>query len=50
MNVDEMMAAAAQMMQNLKPDQLKAIQEMYENMSDEERAALLEQARKMGLI
>ena len=49
MNFQEMMSAAAGMMQNMSPQQLEAIKSMYENMSDEERLALMEQAKKLGL-
>ena len=48
MDPSQIMAAAAQMMQNMSPEQLEAAKQMYENMTDEERAQLLEQAKKMG--
>ena len=48
MNMQEMMAAASTMMQNMSPEQLNAIKSMYENMSDEEREALIEQVKKLG--
>ncbi len=50
MNPADMMAAASQMMQNLKPEQLESIKKTYENMSDEQRAKLIEQAKKMGIF
>jgi hypothetical protein len=49
MNLPDLIAAASKMMQNMTPEQLKSIKDMYENMSEEERAALLENAKKMGL-
>ncbi len=49
-NMSDMMAAASQMMQNLNPEQLEAVKSMYENMSDEERAAMIEQVKKMGMF
>ena len=50
MDPSQLMAAAAQMMQDLSPEQLEAAQKMYENMSEEERAELMEQAKKLGLL
>ncbi|MCP4601856.1 MAG: hypothetical protein GY847_15300 [Proteobacteria bacterium] len=50
MDMSDMMAAASQMMQNLTPEQLQSIKDMYENMSDEERAAMIEQAKNMGVF
>jgi hypothetical protein len=47
---EDMMAAAASMMQNMSPEQLSNIKAMYENMSDEERAALIEQVKNLGLF
>lgn len=47
---DQMMAAAAQAMQQMGPEQMQAIQGVLDNMSDEERAQMMEQAKKMGLI
>lgn len=48
MNMPDMMQAASQMMQNLTPEQLEAVKKMYDDMSDEERAALIEKVKKMG--
>lgn len=50
MDPAELMAAAAQMMQNMSPEQLEAAKKMYESMSEEERAALIEQTKKLGLF
>ncbi|MCP4600266.1 MAG: hypothetical protein GY847_07000 [Proteobacteria bacterium] len=50
MDPSEMMATAAQMMQNMNPEQLESAKKMYENMSDEDRAQLMEQAKKMGFF
>ncbi len=48
MDPSQMMAAAAQMMQNMTPEQLESAKKMYDNMSPEQRAELMEQAKKMG--
>lgn len=50
MSVGDLMSAAATLMKNMSPEQLKSIKDTYENMSDEDREALLENAKKMGLI
>ena len=49
-NMSDMMNAASQMMQNMNPEQLEAVKNMYENMSDEERAAMIEKVKKMGMF
>jgi len=46
---DQMMAAAAALMQQLGPEQLAAMQAAVENLSDEDKAELVERARKLGL-
>lgn len=46
LNMAEMIQAAAQMMQNMTPEQLESIKQMYDNMSDEDRAALIEKFTK----
>lgn len=48
MDPSQMMAAAAQMMQNMTPEQLDSAKKMYDSMTPEQRAELMEQARKMG--
>lgn len=50
MDMGKMMSMAADMMKNFSPDQLAAAKQMYDNMSDEERAAMLRQAREMGFF
>lgn len=50
MNPTQMIAAASKMMQNMDPAQLESAKKMVENMSDEDRAALMEQAKKMGFF
>lgn len=50
MDIGKMMSMAAEMMKNFSPDQLAAAKQMYENMSDEERAAMLRQAKEMGFF
>jgi len=46
---EQMMAAAAALMQRLGPEQLAAMQAAVENLSDEDKAQLVERARKLGL-
>ena len=50
MDLSGVMQAAAAAMQNMSPEQLQYIRDMYENMSDEQREAMIEQARKLGLL
>lgn len=50
MSPDQMIAMAAQAMQQMSPEQLQAIQSMVGGMSDEERAQMIEQAKKLGLM
>jgi len=47
---EQVMAMASQLMQQLGPEQLEALQGMLSNMSDEERAQMLEQVKKLGLF
>lgn len=49
-NMQDILSSAAGMMQNMSPEQLGSIKSLYENMSDEERAALMEQLKKLGLM
>jgi hypothetical protein len=44
-----MLAAAQAAMQQMGPDQLAALRAMLEGMTPEEQAAMIEQARKLGL-
>lgn len=50
MDASSLMQMAAGMMKNMTPEQLDSIKAMYENMSDEEREAMMEQAKKLGLF
>jgi hypothetical protein len=50
MSPEQMMAMVGQLMQQLSPEQLASLQGMVGNMSDEERAQMLEQARQLGLV
>ena len=43
-------AAAAQLLQNMSPEQRAKAQQMYGNLSDEQRQELTEQAKKMGFF
>lgn len=47
---EDMMAQAQQMMENMSEEELQNIKSMYENMSDDQRAQMMEQAKKMGLF
>jgi hypothetical protein len=49
MSKEELIAAAQAAMQQLGPDQLAAMRAMVEGMTPEEQAAMLDQARKLGL-
>lgn len=44
-----MMRRAEEMLKTLSPEQLADIQKMYEGMTDEQRAEMMEKARAMGL-
>jgi hypothetical protein len=46
---EELMGMAQAAMQQMGPDQLAAMRAMFEGMTPEEQAALMEQARKLGL-
>ena len=50
MDMGQMMSMAAEMMKNLSPEQLAAVRDMYENMSDEEKTSILEQAKDIGMF
>lgn len=43
------MAEAMEMMKSLSPEQLQGLKDMVEKMSDEDKKAMLERARSMGL-
>jgi hypothetical protein len=49
MSQEQLVAAAQAAMQQMDPDQLTALRAMMEGMTPEEQAAMLEQARKLGL-
>jgi len=49
MSPDQMMAAAAQAMQQLSPEQLESLRGMVEGLGPEDQARMIEQARKLGL-
>ncbi len=50
MSPAQMMEAAAQVMQQMPPEQLEAMRQQLEGMSEEDRAKMLEQAKAMGLL
>ena len=46
----DMMAKAQEMMSKMDPNELKAMQDKIQNMSEEERKKMMEQAKSMGLF
>jgi hypothetical protein len=46
---EDLLGMAQAAMQQMGPDQLAAMRAMFEGMTPEEQAALIEQARKLGL-
>lgn len=50
MSPDQMMAAAAQAMQQLSPEQLQSLQGMVEGLTPEDQERMIEQAKKLGLV
>ncbi len=47
---DQIMQQAADMMKNMSPDQLKAMQEAFTNMSEEQKAELIKKGKDLGII
>lgn len=45
-----MASQAQEMMQNMSPEQLKAIQDMVANMTDDQKLEMMKQAKDMGLM
>ena len=45
-----LMNQAQEMMRNMSPDQLKNLQNMYANMDDSQKEAIMKQAKDMGLF
>ena len=50
MDLSQLASTAANMMKNMNPKQLENIKDMYSNMSDEQRAEIIERAKKFGLF
>lgn len=48
--MDAMFQQAQEMMKNMSPEQLKAIQDMVANMTDDQKLEMMKQAKNMGLI
>ncbi len=48
--VDDMFQQAQEMMKNMSPEQLKAIQDMVANMTDDQKLEMMKQAKDMGLL
>lgn len=46
----DMMKKAQEAMSKMSPEELSKIQEMYMNMSDDEKAEILKKGKEMGLI
>jgi hypothetical protein len=49
MSQEQLLAAAQAAMQQMSPDQVAAVRAMVEGMTPEQQAAMVEQARKLGL-
>jgi hypothetical protein len=49
MSQEQLVAAAQAAMQQMDPDQLAALRAMFEGMTPEQQAEMVEQARKLGL-
>ncbi|MDD0851878.1 hypothetical protein HBN50_02170 [Halobacteriovorax sp. GB3] len=50
MSKEDMMKQANDMMSSMSPEQLRALQEQFANMSEQEKADLMQKGREMGLI
>lgn len=50
LNMSEMIAKAGEMMKSMDPQQLKSIQDLYQNMSEEDKKNILKKARDLGLF
>jgi len=49
-NNQDKMKEAQDMMSNMDPQELEKIQNMFENMSEDEKNNLMQEAKKMGLL
>lgn len=47
---DDMMKQAQEAMANMSPEQLQQMQQMFMNMSEDEKAEIMRKGREMGLI
>lgn len=50
MDPANLMGVAANILQGMSPEQLESMRRSVEDMSDEERAAMMDQAKKLGLL
>jgi hypothetical protein len=50
MDSANLMGVAANILQNMSPEQLESMKRSLEDLSDEEREAMMDQAKKLGLI
>lgn len=49
-NMGAMFEQAQDMMKNMSPEQLKAIQDMVANMTDDDKLEMMKKAKEMGLL
>lgn len=49
-NKEDMMKQAQEMMSKMSPEELKRIQDMFMNMSEEDKAELMKKGKEMGFI
>ncbi len=50
LDLSNLMGVASNILQNMSPEQLESMKSSIENLSDEERQAMMEQAKKLGLL
>lgn len=50
MNQSDLFSQAQEMLKNMDPNQIKQMQDMFMNMSDEEKEDIMKKGRDMGLI
>lgn len=49
-NTEDMMKQAQEMMSKMNPDELKRMQDMFMNMSEEEKEKIMKKGKEMGII
>lgn len=50
MNLAELMSTASELIKNMNPEQLAAIQAMYTDMSEEQKQELMKKAKELGIL